>query len=141
MPSLFLRFAWHANHGQLSRVPLHVARESLTQRSGITRIGLYPSTLLIEFTRRDHIAVRAGSLQVSIETKPKTACFIDHVYYVTSSHELPYPWHKLRGRQSPCRLGQELIVLRHCHIDPCVHIQTDLDDRAAAFYLCSGRLE
>ncbi len=58
MPSLFLRFGRHPNHRQLARVTLHVARQSLTQRSGIARIGLYPGTLLVEFARRNDVAVR-----------------------------------------------------------------------------------
>src|SRR5215469_14418893 len=87
MPGLFLRFARHWNDCQLSRVALQVTRQTLTQGRGIARIGLYPSTLLIEFARRDHVAMRPQSFQLSIETKPKAARFVNHVYRMARAQE------------------------------------------------------
>ena len=43
--------------------------------------------------------------------------------------------------QTPRRLGQQLIVLRHRHVEPGMHIQTDLDHRAGEFYPVNGILE
>ena len=60
MSRLFLRFARHPNHRQFPGIAFHVTRQTLTQRSGIARIGLYPGKLLVEFARRDHIAVRTS---------------------------------------------------------------------------------
>ncbi len=45
MPGLFLRFAGHPDHCQFPRVTLHVARESLTKRGRIARIGLYSACI------------------------------------------------------------------------------------------------
>src|SRR5437764_10895629 len=53
MSGLFFFFARHTNHRQLPSVTFHITREALTQGQPIARISLYPSTLLIEFTRRN----------------------------------------------------------------------------------------
>src|SRR5262245_47484676 len=82
---LFLRFGRHSNDGQLSRVSIQIARQPLTQCGGIARISLYPSILLIEFARRDYVAMRPDSFQLSIEIEAKAACFVNHMHHMTRS--------------------------------------------------------
>ena len=62
------------------------------------------------------------------------------MHRVTGPQELFHPGHKLARRESPGRLGQELIVLRYRHVKPGVHIQTDLDDRPQSFILLTAIL-
>ena len=76
MSRLFLCFSRHSNDCQLPAIPIQVTRQTLTERGGIARIGLYPGALLIEFARRNDIALRPGGFQLSIETKAKPARFI-----------------------------------------------------------------
>src|SRR4029434_5466943 len=84
MSRLFLCFGRHSNDCQLPGIPIQVTRQTLTERGGIARIGLYPGALLIECARRNDIALRPGGFQLSIETKAKPARFINHVHRVTS---------------------------------------------------------
>jgi len=60
---------------------------------------------------------------------------------VARAQELFDPRQKLHGRQTSRRFGQQVIVLRHRHAEPHMHIQTDLDQRTGKFYPVNGILE
>jgi hypothetical protein len=60
---------------------------------------------------------------------------------VARAQELVDPRHKLKGLHPARWLGQRVIVLRHRHVEPGMHIQTDLDDRAGKSYFTNGNLE
>ena len=63
------------------------------------------------------------------------------MHFVTRPEQSFYPGHELARREPPRRLGQQLIVLRHRHVDPGMDIQPDLDHRRGKLYLLSGPLE
>jgi hypothetical protein len=77
----------------------------------------------------------------AIETKAKATRFVNYMHGVARTQNLFDPRHKLHGRQTTRRLGQQVIVLRHRHVEPGMHIQTDLDHRAGEFYPVNGILE
>ena len=79
--------------------------------------------------------------QLSTETEAKAARFVNHMHRVTRTQKLFDPWQKLHGLHPTRRLRQQVIVLRHRDVEPGMHIQTDLDHRAAEFYSLNGNLE
>src|SRR6266436_1330296 len=141
MASLLLLLAGHPDHRQFARVPFQVTRQTLTECGRVARIGLHPAALLIEFAWGNDIAVRSGSDQLPVETGPKAARFINHVHSVALAQECLHPWHELLRPQTPRRLGQKMIILRYRHVQPRVHVQTDLDLSATEFYFSCDGLE
>src|SRR5512133_2776659 len=99
------------------------------------------AALFVEFAWGNDIAVGSGCDQLPVETEPKAARFINHMHAVALTKQCLHPWHKLARTQPPRRLGQEMIILRHRHVQPRVHVQTDLDPRATGFYFSCDGLE
>ena len=92
------------------------------------------------YAARSRSSGRPGAFNCAIETKPKTARFIDHMHGVTRpSSSSTHGTNSTAPDDAPA--WAKVIVLRHRHVDPGVHIQTDLDHRPAKFYLVNGNLE
>src|SRR6058998_1300023 len=109
MPSLLLLLARYPDQRQFARVAFQVTRQTLTQRSGVARIGLHPAALFVQFAWSNDVAVRSGGHQLPVETEPKAARFIDHMHTVPLAQKCLHPRHKLAWTQPPRRLGQKLI--------------------------------
>src|SRR5262249_34842569 len=92
----------------------------------------------VEFAWGNDIAVRSGCDQLPVETEPKAARFINHMHTVAPSKQCLHPWHKLARTQTLRRLGQEMIILRYRHLQPRVHVQSDLDLRTLGFTLIAA---
>jgi hypothetical protein len=135
MTGPLLLFSGHPNHGQFTRVAFQVTRETLTQRGRVARIGLHPAALFVQFARSNDVAMRSGSDQLPLESKPQAAHFINHMHAVSLTKQRFHPRHKLIGTEPPRRLGQELIILRYRHVNTRLHVQTDLDLRPLGFTL------
>ena len=138
---LFFLLARDPDHGQLAGVALQVTREPLAEGGGIARIGLYPGAPLVQLARRNHLAMRSRGNELPVEREPKPARFVNHMHLVTRPQQSFHPGHELARREAPRRLGQQLIVLRHRHVEPGMDIQSDLDHRRGKLYLLSGPLE
>src|SRR5262245_1407092 len=87
MPRLLFFFARYPDQRQLPSVALHLARQTLTQRRRVARIGLHPAVLCIEFAWSNHITVGSGCNQLSVETEPKAARFINHMHAVAPTKQ------------------------------------------------------
>src|SRR5207244_518764 len=77
----------------------------------------------------------------SIESKAKTARFVDYVHSVPLSQQPLHPGNKLPRPKAPRCLGQQLVVLRHHHVLLRMDVQPELDERTGKFYFTNGALE
>jgi len=102
-------------------------------RSGLSIRSLPEGCEPTEFTWGNDVALRSGGTRLSIESKAKTARFIDYVHSVPRSQQRLHPGNKLPRPKAPCCLGQQLIVLRHHHVLLRVDVQPELDDQTGKF--------
>jgi hypothetical protein len=102
---------------------------------------LYPPVVLIQFLRADHLALDPQAREIALQSKAKTARFIDRVHFGAAFPLEPgRPMQKRFFCETLRRLGVAPAHLANHHVKILVHIDSQLDRASAAIKLAAGFL-